>query len=75
MEWGIRNDQVVVLRVCASETDGLPHEYGDALGLHLLHDISAIAFDRPHADIQPDGNDVTSAPLHDEVEDFDLSRC
>jgi len=54
--------------------DGLPHEYGDALGQRLLHDISAMPFDRPHADIQPDGNDVTSAPLHDEVEDFDLSR-
>src|SRR5215467_8411997 len=75
MEWGIRNDRVVVLRGDASETDGLPHEYGDALGLHLLHDLSAIAFDCPHTDIQLGGNGVTGEPLHDVIEDFDLSRC
>jgi hypothetical protein len=74
MEGGIRNDRVVVLRGDASETDGLPHEYGDAFGLHLLHDLSAIAFDGPHTDIQLGGNGVTRKPLHDEIEDFDLSR-
>jgi hypothetical protein len=47
MERTIRNDRVVVLRGDASETDGLPHEYGDAIRLHLLHDLSAVALDCP----------------------------
>lgn len=74
MERSIRNDRVVVLRGDASETDGLSHKYSDALGLHLLHDLSAIAFDRAHTDIQPGGNGVTGEPLHDEIEDFALPR-
>jgi hypothetical protein len=74
MERSIRNDRVVVLRGDASETDGLPHKYSDALGLHLLHDLSAIAFNCPHTDTQLGGDGVTSEPLYDEIEDFDLSR-
>src|SRR5262249_53629351 len=70
-----RNDRVVVLRVDASETDGLPHKHRDAFGLHFLHDFGAIAFDRPHTDTQPGGDRVTSEAFRDEVEDFDLSRC
>src|SRR5260370_8570054 len=75
METVIRNDRVVELRIDASETDGLPHQDSHALGLHLLHDLSAIAFDRPHTEIQPGGNGVTGEPLHDEIEDFDLPWC
>jgi len=74
MERSIRNDRVVVLRGDASETDGLPHKYSDALGLHLLHDLSAIAFDCAHADIQLGGNGVTGEPFHYEIEDFALPR-
>src|SRR5262249_29918499 len=59
----IRNDWVVVLRVDASETDGLPHEHRDAFGLHFLHDFGAIAFNRSHADTQLGGDGVTRTYL------------
>ena len=52
----IRNDRVVVLRGDAPEADGLPHQHGDALGLHLLHDLGAVAFDRPRADLEVRGD-------------------
>jgi len=75
MKRSIRIDGVVVLRGYASEPDCLPHERGDALGLHLFHDFTAIAFDRAHADIQPDRNSVTREPFHHEIKDFDLAGC
>src|SRR5262249_38876892 len=71
----MRHDRVVVLRVDASETDGLPHKHRDAFGLHLLHDFGAIAFDRPYTDTQLGGDGVTGEAFRDKVEDFDLSRC
>src|SRR5262249_21061968 len=70
----IRNDRVVVLRVDASETDGLTHKYSGAFGLPFLHDFGAIAFDRPHTDTELGGDGVTGKAFRDKVEDFHLSR-
>ena len=53
----------------------MPHKHRDAFGLHFLHDFGAIAFDRPHTDIQLGGDGVTSEAFRDQIEDFDLSRC
>src|SRR5262249_14585331 len=75
MERSIRIDGVVVLRGYPSEPDCLPHERRNALGLHLFHDLSAIALDRAHADMQPGGNSVTREPFHHEIENLDLSGC
>ena len=74
METGIRIDRVVILRGDAPESDRLAHQGGDALGLHLFHDLGAIAFDRPHADFQLAGNCVTREPFDHQTENFDLSR-
>ena len=74
MERSIRIDRVVILRGDAPEPDRLPHQHGDALGPHLLHDLGAIAFDRPHTDLQLGGNCETREPFHNQIENFDLSR-
>src|SRR5215472_8619755 len=68
----IRIDRVVILRGYASEADRLAHEGCHAFCLHLFHDFSAIAFNRPYADIKLGGNRMTRESLHHEIEDFDL---
>src|SRR5260221_14547832 len=74
IESSIRIDWVVVLRGHPPETDRLPHERGDALGLDLLHDLRAITFDRAHTDIQLVGNGGTRNTLHHQIQEFYLSR-
>jgi len=48
METRIRIDRVVILRGNAPEPDRLQQQRGDALSPHFVHDLGAIAFDRPH---------------------------
>jgi hypothetical protein len=49
---GIRIDRVVILRGYSPEADCLPHQSGNAFGLHLLHDLGAIAINRSHANVK-----------------------
>ena len=46
--WGVRGSQVIrfALRRNNPQPYRLPHQNSDALGLHLLHDLHAIALDR-----------------------------
>ena len=60
---GIRNDRVVVLRGDAAEADRLAHQHRDAFGLHLLHDLRAIAFDRARADLELRGDCLAGEAL------------
>ena len=82
---GIRIDQVVILRGYSPEADCLPHQTSDAFGLHLLHNLSAIAFNRSHADVKLGGYGVAHlhhalagrgrlAPIGRQVDGVDGSR-
>src|SRR5215831_432519 len=71
---GIRRDRVVFLRRYSAQPDRLPHQAGDAVGLHLLHDLGPIAIDRPHADVQPGRDSLTGESIGDQIEDLDLAR-
>ena len=67
-------DRVVVLRGYPPETDRLPHQPGNALGLHLLHDLGAIALHRSHADVKLGRDGMAGESLHYQIENFDLAR-
>ena len=71
---GIRIDRVVVRRGCPPEADCLPDQSGNAFGLHLLHDLSAIAIHRSHADVELGRDGMAGESLHHQIEDFDLAR-
>jgi hypothetical protein len=65
---------VVVLRCDAAEPDGLPDQHGDAFGLHLLHDLGAVAFDGAGTELEPGRDGVTGEAGRDQIEDLDLAR-
>ena len=71
---GIRIDRVVILRGYSPEPDCLPHQSGNAFGLHLLHDLSAIAINRSHADVKLRRDCVAGEPVHYQIENLDLAR-
>src|SRR5215471_16971004 len=70
----IRIDRVVVLRGYSPEADCLPHQSSDAFGLHLLHDLSAIAINRSHAEVKRDRDGVACEPVRHQIENLDLAR-
>jgi hypothetical protein len=70
----IRIDRVVILRGYSPEPDCLPHQSSNAFGLHLLHDLSAIAINRSHADVEPSRNGVASESVHHQIENLDSAR-
>src|SRR5215471_13730838 len=70
----IRIDRVVILRGYSSEPDCLPHQPGNAFGLHLLHDLGAIAINRSHADVKLGRDGVAGEFLRDQIENLDLAR-
>src|SRR5262245_11951978 len=65
---------MVLLRGDAAQANCLTHQNGDALGLHLLHYLRAVALDRSRADGELGGNRLAGEPLHNEVENLDLAR-
>ena len=71
---GIRIDRVVVLRSYPPEADCLPDQSSNALCLHLLHDLGAIALHRSHTDVKLGRDGMVGASLHHQIEDFDLAR-
>ena len=71
---GIRSDRVVILRGYSPEADCLSHKVSDAFGLHLLHDLSAIAFNGSHADVELGGYGVAGETVRHQIEDLDLAR-
>jgi hypothetical protein len=71
---GIRNDRVVVLRGYSPEADCLPHQSSNAFGLHLLHDLSAIAINRSHADVKLGRDGVAGESVRHQIEDFDMRK-
>ena len=75
LDMGIRRDRVVILRGYSPEADCLPHQSGNAFGLHLLHDLGAIAIDRSHADVKPGRDGEAGESVRHEVENLDLSWC
>ena len=74
VDMGIGIDRVVVLRGYPPEPDRLPHQSGNALRLHLLHDLGAIDLHRSHAEAKLGRDGMAGKSLHDQVEDLDLAR-
>ena len=70
----IRIDRVVILRGYSSEPDCLPHQPGNAFGLHLLHDLGAIAINRSHADVKLGRDGVAGESVRYQIENLDLAR-
>ena len=70
---GIRIFWVVVLRGYSPEADCLPHQSGNTFGLHLVHDLSAIAINRSHADVKLGSDGVAGEPVRYQIENFDLA--
>ena len=66
---------MVLLRGDATQSNRLTHQNGDALGLHLLHYLRAVALDRARADGELGGNRLAGEPLHNQVENLDLPGC
>src|SRR5262249_3982764 len=74
LDMGIRIDWVVVLRGYSPEADGLPHQAGNAFGLHLLHDLSAIAINSSHANVKLGRDGVAGESVRYQIENLDLAR-
>jgi hypothetical protein len=71
---GIRIDRVVILRGYSPEADCLPHQSRNAFGLHLLHDLSAIAINRSHADVKLGRDGLAGESVRHQIENLDLAR-
>ena len=52
----------------------MPHQSSNAFGLHLLHDLSAIAIHRSHADVKLGRDGVAGEPVRYQIENLDLAR-
>ena len=74
LDMGIRRDRVVILRGYSPEADCLPHQSGNAFGLHLLHDLGAIAINRSHADVKLGRDGVASESVCHQIKNLDLAR-
>ena len=70
---GIRIDRVVILRGYSPEADCLPHQSRNAFGLHLLHDLSAIAINRSHADVKLGCDGLAGESVGHQIENLDLA--
>jgi hypothetical protein len=66
-DMGIRIGRVVILRGYSPEADCLPHQSSNAFGLHLLHDLSAIAIHRSHADVKLGRDGVAGEPVRYQI--------
>src|SRR5262249_13305321 len=73
-DMGIRIDRVVNLRGYSPEADRLPHQSGNAFGLHLLHDFGAIAVNGSHADVKLGCDGVAGESIRHQIENLDLAR-
>lgn len=52
---------------------GHADELGEALGLHLGHDVGAVNFNRAWADPEIEGNDLVGLPGHQALEHLALA--
>src|SRR6266487_2672888 len=65
---------MVLLWGDATQANRLTHQDCDAFGLHLLHDLRAIALDRARAYGELGGNRLAGESFGYEIENLDLAR-
>ena len=77
--WGVgwslftRKDWAVFLRGDPAQSDCLSNKYGNAFGLHLVHDLDAVALDRALTNVEPQRNGLAGKAFNHKIHDLRFS--